>query len=95
MNESSNQTPARPSNLHSLLLHRIASVKNLAIAQAINHDEGHVSRITSGDRGLRIGEIEGFLSSLGLRVIECSGPVASIPADELAALKLLARKGLQ
>ena len=95
MNESSNQTHARASNLHSLLLQRIASVKNLAIAQSINHDEGHVSRITSGERGLRIGEIEGFLSSLGLRVIECAGPIASIPADELAALKLLARKGLQ
>lgn len=95
MNESSTPTTARSSNLHSLLLQRIASVKNLAIAQAINHDEGHVSRITSGERGLRIGEIEGFLKSLGLRVIECAGPIASVPADELAALKLLARKGLQ
>jgi hypothetical protein len=94
MAESSNQSAARGCNLHSKILQRVATVKNFAIAQAICHDEGHVSHITSGTRGLRINELEGFFNAIGLKVVECDGLMVSIPADELLALKLLARKGL-
>ena len=94
MSESSTQSPAKACNLHSKILQRVATVKNLVIAQAICHDDGHVSYITSGSRGLRINELEGFFNSIGLKVVECDGPIVSIPADELAALNLLARKGL-
>jgi hypothetical protein len=92
MPTSSNHPSASHSTLHGLVLQRIAGVKNLTIAAAIGHDEGHVSRITSGERGLRINELEPFFKSLGLRVIECEGPVATIPAEELAAIKTLAGK---
>lgn len=94
MAESSTQSTAKGCNLHSKILQRVATVKNIAISQAINHDEGHVSHITSGTRGLRINELEGFFNSIGMKVVECDGLVVSVPADELAALKLLARKGL-
>lgn len=92
MPASSTSQSASSSSLHSLCLQRIAGVKNIAIAQAIGHDEAHVSRITSGERGLRIHELEAFFKSIGLRVIECDGPVATIPAEELAAIKTLAGK---
>jgi len=95
MTESSNQSRANSCNLHGKILQRVATVKNIAISQAINHDEGHVSHITSGSRGLRINELEGFFSAIGMKVVECDGLMVSIPADELSALKLLARKGLQ
>lgn len=94
MPEASATSPATPSTVESLVLRRLAGVKNATVAAAIRHDEGHVSRIASGERGLRLCELEPFLAALGLRVIECDGPVASLPADELAAVRLLARKAL-
>lgn len=45
-----------------------------------------------GERGIRLHQLEPFFKSLGLRVIECDGPVATIPAEELAAIKTLAGK---
>jgi hypothetical protein len=95
MPESSIKPQVVTSNLHSKILQRIATVKNISVAQAISHDEGHVSRITSGERGLRINEIEGFFNAIGMKVVECNGHMVSVPAEELAALKFLARKGLQ
>ena len=95
MPESSIKPIAPASTLHSKILQKIAGVKNQVIAHAIGHDEAHVSRITSCERGLRINELDGFLKSIGLAIIECDSLVVSLPADELAALKLLARKGLQ
>jgi hypothetical protein len=81
-------------NLQSEILRRAAGIKNSAIASAIGHDDGHVSRIHSGERGLRIEELEGYLSALGLKVIACDGDVVSLPAEELKALRVLARKAL-
>jgi len=90
MLESSSSPATRTSNLHSLILQRVATVKNSSIAVAIAHDEGHISRITSGERGLRITELEPFFKALSLRVIECDGQVSTIPTKELEAYKLLA-----
>lgn len=94
MSEALPGSPATTSTVESLVLRRLAGVKNATVAIAIRHDEGHVSRIASGERGLRLSELEPFFAALGLRVIECDGPVASLPADELAAVRLLARKAL-
>lgn len=94
MSEASPASPATTSSVESLVLRHLAGVKNATVAAAIRHDEGHVSRIASGERGLRLSELEPFFAALGLRVIECDGPVASLPADELAAIRLLARKAL-
>ena len=95
MTQVSPAAATHASNLHSHILQKVAGVKNVTIAAAIGHDEPHVSRITSNERGLRISELEPFFKSIGLRVIECDGLLVTLPADELAALKLLAKKGLQ
>lgn len=94
MPESSAQQGATTSSIEGLVLRRLAGVKNAAVAAAIKHDEGHVSRIASGERGLRLSELGPFMAALGLRIIECDGQVVSLPADEHAALRLLARKAL-
>jgi hypothetical protein len=92
MTESSNHPPAPSSNLESLILRRVAGVKNEVIAQAIGNDHTQVTYIMKGERGIRLHQLESFFLSLGLRVIECDGPLASIPAEELAAVKVLAGK---
>ena len=94
MAEVSTAADAHLSNLEGLILRRVAGVKNATIAQAIGHDEGHVSRITSRERGLRINELGAFFESIGLRVIECDGPVVSLPEEELNSIRYLARKAL-
>jgi len=94
MTESSPSLPAPSSSVEALILRRSATVKNDSIGQAIGHDNGHVSRVLSGERGIRINEIGAFLKAIGLKVIECDGPTVTIPAEELASIKYLARKGL-
>ena len=94
MPEASPKHPATTSSIEGLILRRLAGVKNAAVAAAIHHDEAHVSRIASGERGLRIHEFGPFMAALGLQVIECDGQVATLPADELAAIRLLAKKAL-
>ena len=81
-------------SLDSLILQRLATVKNATVGAAIGHDESHVSRVASGERGLRLAEIEPFLSALGLAVIECDGEVVSMPAKRAAALAYLAAEAL-
>lgn len=94
MAESSRPTAATSSNLESLVLRKLAHVKNSTVAQAIGHDDGHISRIASGERGVKLPEMEQFFQSLGLRLIECDGLTVSLPANELEALRILARKAL-
>jgi len=92
MPESSNQSLAPASNLESLILRRVAGVKNEVIAHAIGNDHTQVTYIMKGERGIRLHQLEPFFKSLGLRVIECDGPVVTIPSEELAAIKTLAGK---
>lgn len=95
MPEASAQPAATHSSLEGLILRRLAAVKNSTVAAAIRHDEGHVSRIASGERGLRLAELGPFMAALGLRVVECdNAQVSTLPSDELAALRVLARKAL-
>lgn len=81
--------------LQTLILRRLAAVKNDAVAQAIGHDESHVSRIGTGERGVRLAELGAFLGALGLKVIEVGGDSVTLPAEKLRALKVLARDGLR
>jgi len=81
-------------NTEALILRRLATVKNQVVGEAIGHDDSHVSRIAANERGIRLRELEAFFKALGLRVIECDGATVTLPADELDALKLFARKGL-
>ena len=79
----------------SLILRRMAVVKNDVVGRAIGHDESHVSRIASGERGIRIGEIAAFLGALGLQVVEVGGDSVTLPTRKLRALKELAFDGLR
>ena len=81
--------------LATQLMQATASIKNEVIAQAIGHDAAHVCRITSGERGIKIGELEAYLKALGMKAIKCEGEIVSIPKSEHEALKILARKGLE
>ncbi len=81
--------------LHSLILRRLATVKNDVIAVAIGHDVSHVCRIGSGERGIKLEELGLFLGALGLRVVEVGGDSLTLPAEQVRALKVLARAGLR
>lgn len=94
MTSVSENRPANTSNLESLILRRVASVKNSTVAQAIGHDDGHVSRICSGERGLKLIELQAFLDSLGLKVIECEGETVTIPAKTYESLRHLVKESL-
>jgi hypothetical protein len=83
------------SNLVSKVLSRLATVKNSTVANALETDESFISRFASGERGLRLQQIEPFFEELGLKVIECSGEVVQLPLDEYQALVTLARKALK
>ena len=82
-------------NTEALILRRLATVKNQVVGEAIGHDDSHVSRIAANERGIRLRELDAFLKTLGLRLIECDGETATLPRDELEALKLFARKALE
>lgn len=81
--------------LHGLILRRLAAIKNEAVGLAIGHDGSHVCRIGSCERGVKIDELERFLGALGLRVIEVGGDSVTLPAEQVRALKVLARGGLR
>jgi len=57
--------------------------------------QASLSGLFSFERGIRLRELEAFLNALGLRVIECDGSTVTLPADEVEALKLFARKALE
>lgn len=81
--------------LQSLILRRLAATKFSPVASAIGHEESHVSRIASDERGIRLSQLGPFLSALGLRVVEVGGDAVTIPAEKLRALQVLARDGLR
>lgn len=81
--------------LQTLILRRLASVKNEEVGRAIGHDESHVSRIGRNERGLRLEELGAFLDALGLKVIEVGGDSVTLPKEEVRSLQVLARKGLR
>lgn len=81
--------------IQSLILRRLATVKNDEVGRAIGHDESHVSRIGKGERGVRISEFDAFFHTLGLQVVEVDGDAVTIPTEKLRALKVLALEGLR
>lgn len=85
---------ASSSTLESRILRSVAGGKLDTVGAAIKKDGSHVSRIISGERGLRLCELEPFFKSIGMRVIDCDGQVVSLPAQEVASLRYLARKGI-
>jgi hypothetical protein len=80
---------------HSLILRRLATLKNETVAREIGHDGGHVSRIASGERGVRLPELESFLTALGLAVVEMDGPAVTMSMERAKAIELLAMEALR
>ena len=50
---------------------------------------------TPGERGVRISEMPSFFLSIGLRLVEVGGESVTLPAEEVRAMRVLARKGLR
>lgn len=90
MSESSN-TPTQPArNLAQLLLQRIAAIKNQAVSSAIKKDESTISRIVSGETGIKLDDLQAFLLVLGYKVVEKN--MYCVPRDVHLAYKTLAQE---
>jgi hypothetical protein len=70
MAESSTQPDASARRLAQVVMQRLAKVKNQAVAEAIGKDESTVSRIVSGDTGIKLADLQPFLSALSLKVVD-------------------------
>jgi hypothetical protein len=70
MAEVFNAPPASARNFVQDVLQRLARVKNTAVAQAIGKDESQVSRIVSGESGIKLADLHPFLAALGLKVVD-------------------------
>jgi hypothetical protein len=69
--DTSSVTPTpNARKLAQTILQRLASVKNEEVGRAIGKDHSTVSRISSGEAGVKLNDIEGFLSALGLKVVD-------------------------
>jgi len=80
--------------VRELILRRLAAVKNEVVGEAMGCDASHVSRISAGERGVRLGQIDGLFAALGLTVVESRAGVVSMSAERARALQVLAREAL-
>lgn len=81
--------------VQSLVLRRLASVQYEEVARRLGRDVPHVSRIASGERGIRIDELDALFDALGISAGEVGGDAVTLPAEEVRAMRVLARKGLR
>ena len=81
-------------NIEQEVLRAIAERGVGTVAQRIGLDDSSVSRIISGQQGIKLEHLEPFLRSLGMRIITTEAEIVAMPADELEALRVLAMKGL-
>lgn len=69
--DTSSVTPvSNARKLAQTVLHRLASVKNEEVGKAIGKDHSTISRIGSGEAGIKLDDLHGFLSALGLKVVD-------------------------
>lgn len=93
MNEVSNSAPQPTRNLAQVLMQRIASVKNQAVAAAIRKDESTVSRIVSGEAGIKLDDLGAFLGALDMK---CVGKnQVCVDREEFIAYRALAAKYME
>lgn len=90
MNPSSEIAAQPARNLSQILMQKIAAVKNQTVAQAIRKDESTVSRIVSGETGIKLDDLQAFLNALDLK---CVGKnQVCVDRDEFIAYRALAQK---
>jgi hypothetical protein len=53
-----------------VVLQRLATVKNQTVAEAIGKDESTVSRIASGEVGIKLNDLHAFIDALGLKIVD-------------------------
>lgn len=75
------------------ILRTVATVKNQVVAQAIGVDDSTITRITSGESGVKLDRLQPFLACLGLKVVPW-GHVC-IDHDEWEATCVMARKYIE
>ena len=93
MNEVSNSAPQPARNLAQILMQRIAAVKNQAVAQAIRKDESTVSRIISGESGIKLDDLGAFLAALDMKVVGRNQ--VCVDKDEYLSYRSLAAKYME
>lgn len=64
------QGAASSRKLSQVILHRLARLKNQSVASAIGKDESTVSRIASGEAGIKIDDLEPFLRALHMKAVD-------------------------
>ncbi|MCA3065446.1 MAG: hypothetical protein ING73_00760 [Rhodocyclaceae bacterium] len=74
----------------SIILRRLAAVKNVNVAEAVGCHETTIGRIASGELGIKINDVDRFFAALGLKVVDASR--ICVDADEYAAFRSLAKK---
>lgn len=77
----------------SLILQRLASAKYSTVAHKTHLTESQVSRIGSGQAGIKLHELGLFLDALGLRLADKEE--RAIDEKEYQALKFFARRALE
>ena len=82
-------------NIGSLILRRLATVKQNVVAEALEFSETKMSRISSGEASLKLSELGPFLAALGIVATEVGGNYVTLPRKKLIAMKILARDGLR
>lgn len=92
MAESSPVPSAGARNFVQDVLQRLARVKNSAVAEAIGKDESTVSRVASGELGVKLADLQPFLHALGLKCVD-AGRVC-VDREVYESYKVLAGKAL-
>jgi transcriptional regulator with XRE-family HTH domain len=70
MPESSQAPSAQARKLAQTILQRLAKVKNQDVGAAMGKDHSTVSRIASGEAGVKLDDLHGFLTALGLKIVD-------------------------
>jgi transcriptional regulator with XRE-family HTH domain len=92
MAESSQTPSAHARKLSQMVMQRIASVKNQAVADAIGKDQSTVSRIVSGETGIKLDDLQPFLAALDLKVVGANQ--VCVDRDVYESYRTLARAAI-
>lgn len=88
-------------NLPQIILRRLASKKNQAVAAAMGRDDSYISKISAGDVGIKLEDLGRFLDALDLKVVDknqvCVSKEIHLSYKTLAAeyLTLQGESGIQ
>lgn len=89
MSTVSTDAPQGARKFASVILRRLATVKNVQVAQAVGCHETTVGRIASGELGIKLADIDKFLGALGLKIVDARRVCVNV--DEYEAFQRLAR----